>query len=152
MPREDINALGISYRRIPILAAGRDLYCDTPLILKKLEEWYPDGALGAQTGDQKALEILLQQWIDGTVFGYAASLIPTNVPLLNDPKFIKDREDYSGRSWSKEIIEKMAPAALVEIVAAFEFLESTLLADGRQWLLGSEKPSLADIEGEPRHE
>jgi glutathione S-transferase len=146
LPREDIDALGISHRRIPILAAGRDIYFDTRLIIKKLEEWYPDGSLGAKTGDHKALETLLQQWTDATVFANASVLIPTNTPLLNDARFIKDREEFSGRSWSKENIEKMVPAALAEVVAAFQFLESTLLADGRQWLLGTEKASLADIE------
>lgn len=44
----------------------------------------------------------------------------------------------------------MTPAAIAEIVAAFDFLESTLFADGRQWILGSERVSLADIEGKPR--
>jgi len=70
------------------------------------------------------------------------------MPLLKDEKFTKDREDYTGRSWSKENIERGRPEALVEIKAAFEFLESTILADGREWILGvGEKgPSLADIE------
>lgn len=150
MPREDLNALGISYRRIPLLAAGRDVYCDTRLILKKLEEWYPDGSLGAKTGEHKAIETLLQQWTDGIVFANAVLMIPTSQPILNNEKFVKDREEFTGRSWSKENIEKMAPAGLAEIVAAFQFLESNLLADGRQWILGTEKISLADIEGEPR--
>lgn len=44
-------------------------------------------------------------------------------------------------------MEKMKPENLVEFKTAFEFLETTLLADGRQWLLKTEEPSLADIEG-----
>jgi hypothetical protein len=36
---------------------------------------------------------------------------------------------------------------LVDIKIAFEFLETTLLADGREWILKSEKPTLADIKG-----
>ncbi|KAI9788740.1 MAG: hypothetical protein M1816_006597 [Peltula sp. TS41687] len=147
LPREDLNALGISHRRIPILAAGRDVYYDTRLILQKLEEWYPDGALGAPKtgGEHKALETLLQQWTDGAVFGSASMLIPTHLPLLNDPKFIKDREDFSGRRWDKDSMERMKPAAVAEMVAAFGFLEHTLFADERRWILGTEKPALADI-------
>ncbi len=41
----------------------------------------------------------------------------------------------------------MRPEALVEIRGAFELLEMTLLADGRDWILKTENPSLADIEG-----
>jgi hypothetical protein len=45
-----------------------------------------------------------------------------------------------------EDIEKQRPEALAEIRTAFAFLETTLLADGRDWILKTNKPSLADIE------
>ena len=41
----------------------------------------------------------------------------------------------------------MGPEALAHIWDAFDFLETGLLAYGRQWILKTEKPSLADIEG-----
>jgi len=41
----------------------------------------------------------------------------------------------------------MRPEALVEMRSSFELLETTLLADGREWILKTEGPSLADIEG-----
>ena len=69
------------------------------------------------------------------------------MPLLNDPKFTKDREDYSGRSWSKEKIAANRPEALAFIRNAFNVLETTLLSDGREWLLKTDQPKLADIEG-----
>ena len=62
LPREDINALGVKYRRIPIMSIGRDIYCDTRLILHKLDEKFPSGALGACQPDQKAVEKLLESW------------------------------------------------------------------------------------------
>ena len=37
------------------MSIGRDIYCDTRLILQKLEERFPSGALGALEPDQKAL-------------------------------------------------------------------------------------------------
>ena len=149
MPREDLNALGVAYRRIPVMSIGRDVYCDTRLILAKLEELFADGALGAQQADQKAIEKLLEKWtIDGGVFLRASQLIPTEMPLLNDANFTKDREEYTGRSWSKDNILKMRPEALADMRSMFEFLETTLLADGREWILKTEKPSLADIEGQ----
>ncbi|KAL8681215.1 MAG: hypothetical protein Q9186_002673 [Xanthomendoza sp. 1 TL-2023] len=147
LPREDLNALGVKYRRIPLLSIGRDIYCDTRLILQKLEEKFPSGALGASQPDQKAVEKLLEKWIiDGGVFSRAAQALPPEMPLLNDPKWVKDREDYMGRSWAKEDIVKGRPEALAHLREAFELLESTLLADGRDWILNTPKASLADIE------
>lgn len=149
LPREDLNALGVKYRRIPLLSIGRDIYCDSRLILQKLEEKFSSGALGATQPDQKAVEKLLVKWtIDGGVFSRAAQALPLEMPLFNDPKWVKDREDYMGRSWDKEDVAKGRPEALAHLREAFELLESTLLADGRNWVLGTEKPSLADIEGE----
>jgi len=69
------------------------------------------------------------------------------MPLFKDPTFTKDREQLSGVSWSPVKVDNMRPEALVEIKNAFGFLETTLLADGREWILKTDGPSLADIEG-----
>ena len=151
MPRPDLAALGVQYRRIPVLAIGRDIYCDSRLILEKLEELYPDGALGAgpNENDAKALEKLLDIWMtDGGVFARAAELIPPDTPMTSDSKFIADRQDFTGRSWAKENMMRKRKEALAHIKLAFNLLETTLLADGRKWILGdTEEPTLADIKG-----
>ena len=148
MPRPDVKALGINYRRIPLMAVGKDVYCDTRICLQKLEKMFPDGALGSSLPEQHALEKLFEIWtIDGGVFNRASQLIPTSMPLLNDPKFTKDREDYSGRSWDKDSIKANRPEALAHVRNAFDLLETTLLADGREWIMKTDKPSLADIHG-----
>ncbi|KAL8631956.1 hypothetical protein Q9189_002332 [Teloschistes chrysophthalmus] len=146
LPREDINALGVKYRRIPIMSIGRDVYCDTRLILQKLEERFPTGALGATQADKRALESLLEKWtIDGGVFSRAAQLIPPEMPLLNDLKWVKDREDFMGRSWAKADITRARPEAIAHMRDFFDLVESTILADGRSWVLDTQGPSLADI-------
>jgi len=148
MPRPDLEVIGVKYRRIPIMTIGRDVYCDTRLILAKLEQLFPNSILGASQPDQKAVQKLLEKWtIDAGIFARASQLIPTSMPLLNDSKFTKDREDFSGRSWDKEQMEAMRPEAIAHIRAGFAFLERTLLADEREWILKTDKPSLADIEG-----
>ncbi|KAI4258780.1 MAG: hypothetical protein LQ352_001089 [Teloschistes flavicans] len=148
LPREDIDALGVKYRRIPIMSIGRDIYCDTRLILRKLEERFPTGALGASHGDQRALEILLEKWtIDGGVFLRATQLIPPQMPLLNDPKWVKDREEFMSRSWAKADIARARPEAIAHMRDFFDLVESTILADGRAWILDTERPSMADING-----
>ena len=147
LPRPDLEALGIEYRRIPLLSIGRDVYCDTRLILEKLEDLFPDvPRLSASNPEQLALESLLESWtIDGGVFTRAGQTLSPDMPLLNDPKFIKDREDYSGRSWDLEARRLFRPEGLAHMQQAFDFLENGLLSDGRTWILGSEKPTLADI-------
>jgi glutathione S-transferase len=149
MPRPDLAALGVQYRRIPVLAIGKDVYCDTRLILQKLEELFPQGALGAQDADGKALERLLEIWsTDGGVFARAVQLIPPDSPLTSDPKFRKDREDFGGgRSWARENILRGRPEAMVHMKQAFELIETTLLADGRAWIRKMTEPTLADIQG-----
>lgn len=148
LPRPDVARLGISYRRIPILSIGRDIYFDTRLQLPKLEAMYPDlPRLGASTADQKGLERLLSAFIiDGGIFQQGVKLLPLDLPFLKDPRYFKDRGDYMGAKLSAGAMKKIRPEALGEFAAAFELLETTLLADGREWILKTEKPSLADIE------
>lgn len=151
MPRPDLKALGVNYRRIPVMAIGRDIYCDTRIMLRKLEELFPNSPLRASTSEKKAIEKFLEVWtIEAGIFVRASQLIPTNMPLLNDPKFTKDREDFSGRSWNKDQIAANRPEALAAIRNGFKFLETTVLADGRQWVLKTDRPTLADIEGEQK--
>ena len=77
----------------------------------------------------------------------AASLIPTNLPTMTDSKFTNYRENFSGRPWSKDALEPGRPESVANMRSCFDLLETTLLADGRDWILNIDKPSLADIEG-----
>ena len=150
LPRPDMVAIGTRYRRIPILSIGRDIYNDTRLILRKLETLYPSTGrrISGTTDDERAIEQLLEYWaVDGGIFMKAAGLLPSDMPLLRDPKFTKDREDFTGTGWTKENIDRGRPEAAVGIKQACEFLEGTMLADGREWILKTGGPSLADIEG-----
>lgn len=157
------------------MAIGRDLYNDTRLILRKLEELYPGARqISASSPEQKAFERLFEHWVvDNGVFMRGAQLIPSGTsihvlsdllcymnitcglltrqdsPAMKDEKFTKDRAELSGRSWSKKDIDKMRPEALVEMRSAFSFLETSIMADGRDWILNTSSPSLADIEGTP---
>lgn len=150
LPRPDITALGVNYRRIPILALGRDIYCDSLLILQKLDEQYPPSPAHqplAATDDPKdrALEKLLEKWTDVVVFKSAAAVISTDLDLMKDPGFQKDRENLWGRPWSKEAQDALRAPALAEMRLHWDFLEE-LLSDGRTWVLGNTGgPKLADI-------
>lgn len=151
LPRPDLTALGVKYRRIPVMAIGRDIFCDTLIILEKLEQLYPSAGsgakykpIGARNGTEFALEKLFEKWTDVVVFKEAAAIIPTDMDLMKNPQFQKDREELWGRKWSKEVQDGLRPAALANLRANFDFLEA-VLSDGRQWILGGNGPMLADI-------
>lgn len=142
-----------------MLAIGRDIYLDTRLILSKLEAHFPypvstipDSQIFTPTStltlDQRALSYLLARWTASPEISTAAAgCIPTNLPIFEDAKFVKDREELFGRSWKKEDLEKGRAVAVSGMLSAFEFVEG-LFGDGRQWILGTKNVSVGDIEGE----
>ena len=49
MPRPVLkDTFGLTYRKIPVLAIGKELYCDTSLIIEALEHFFPESE-GYQT-------------------------------------------------------------------------------------------------------
>jgi hypothetical protein len=149
MPRPDLALLPVHYRRIPVLAIGSDVYLDTRLILSTLESHSSltsKPRLGASNPADKFVEKLIEKYIiEGPVFGMAAGLVP--VEMAQDPTFLKDRQGMLGRNWSKEELEGGYGECLNYIRNMFSFLETTVLEDGREWVLGGEGPKMADIEG-----
>jgi len=80
------------------MTIGREVFCDTRLILSKLEERFPNSSLAAKTPEQKGIEKLLESWIiDGGIFWRAASCLPPTIPQLRDPEWKRDRTQMTGR-------------------------------------------------------
>lgn len=158
LPRPDLARIGVRHRRIPILAIGRDVYLDTRLILRKLEAIPGSDTVKPPLGIDSSLELVALErlldilTVDTNVFLDAARLIPANVPAMKDPAFGRDRADFFGSKPSKDAPKSKTPPALLraeslaEIRHAAALLESSLLADGRAWILGTPAPSLADVE------
>lgn len=149
MPRPDLESLGVTYRRIPVTAIGGDVYCDSLLILSTLEKIFSDKtypSISATTPEHKALEYLLEKWTDQAVFPQAADTIPLDFPLVVDPGFIKDRTELWGDSWSQDARAKKRSPALEQMRGFFSFLENTILSDGRQFVLATDRPMLADLQ------
>jgi len=148
LPRPDLEALNVNYRRVPLLSIGRDMYLDSRLILRKLEAAFPSGALGGTTPDQRALQQLLERWtVDGGFIQRAVQLTPLDTALLNQEAFRKDRESMGFRGYSVDALSKGRSEAVAMMRECFAIMETTLLADGRDWVFGGPSPSLGDIEG-----
>ena len=151
-PRPHLAALGVQYRRIPLMSIGRDMYCDTLLILEKLEQMYPsDGkykGISATNPTEKALEKLFEKWTDVVVFKYAGACIPTDMDLMKDENFQKDREALWGRSWSKEglTVRSLVAERLISVVLGLRYEVSVVVnwrAPGSNGVYISDEPSPA---------
>lgn len=73
-PRPALQQLGITYRRIPVLAIGADVYFDTSLAVVALEEAFPEVSLKGRSWPVQLAAGLF--WSDRQIFTLAAALIP----------------------------------------------------------------------------
>ncbi|MBD8492505.1 glutathione S-transferase family protein [Pseudomonas syringae] len=81
MPKPDLTALTGGYRKTPVLQVGADIYCDTALIARRLEQekaspaFYPEGQEFAVTA--------LAAWADAILFQHAVSQVfqPESIAL-----------------------------------------------------------------------
>ena len=154
MPRPDLAALGVRYRKTPTMATGRDVYVDTRMIIKRLEELFPPSAEhpALSTKETAGLAGLLNKFsIDVGLFGLAVTMMPSTLPIFKDEKFLKDRTEFSGRPWNAEQAAKNRPQGLVHMRQCFDILEA-LLDGGKKWVGGTEQVTLADLEGEAKNE
>jgi glutathione S-transferase len=145
MPRPATIALTGGYRRIPVLQAGADIYCDTALIAAYLDgkgtgpSLFPAGqALAAQT---------LARWVDTELFWAAVTLrfIPENMGnFFTDPAsaqaFAEDRANFAQGAQVRRVPVDEALARYARFLAEMD----TQLGDGRAYLFGADW-SVADF-------
>lgn len=81
LPRPDLEALGVTYRRIPVLSIGCDIFADSSLICEVIQDRYHK--LPTTPAD-KAYEAF-----GNMVFAQCLPVMPTK--MIN-PDFVKDRE------------------------------------------------------------
>lgn len=149
MPRPDLAALGVRYRKTPSMAIGRDVYVDSRMIIQRLEELFPPSEEhpAFSTKETAGLAGLLNKLsIDVGLFRFGVQMIPLEAPMLKDPEFVKDRSEFFGRPWSAEQRAENRPQGIVHMRQCFDIMESLL--DGKKWVGGTDKPTLADLEGE----
>merc|ERR1712113_664642 len=93
LPRPDMEALGVRYRRSPVMAIGRDIYVDSRMILQKLEELFPPStehpALSSKATEGMAA-LMNKFVVDAGVFSKAVGIMRPDRAALQDPAFVKD--------------------------------------------------------------
>jgi glutathione S-transferase len=140
MPRPELMPLTGGYRKVPVLQAGADVYCDTRLIVAELERRFPSPSLFPKCS--AGLSIALAAWSDRSFFepgaGLSMGLNRASIPreVIDDRKGFFNFMDF-GR------LEADLPHLFTQFRANLRLVEQ-MLADGRRWILG-EGPSFADI-------
>ncbi|KAJ7904484.1 hypothetical protein B0H14DRAFT_2327820 [Mycena olivaceomarginata] len=145
LPRPEItDLLGVTHRRIPILAIGNDIYCDTSLIASALERRFPAsqgyGTIfpnkkhggGADTGLIKVR----------VLFGHGVGLVPWD---LLPATFIKDRETLMPGGHIDVQAAIAGQGKALSLLSSNMALLEEQLSDGREWLFETQLPSFADL-------
>jgi glutathione S-transferase len=110
-PREDLTSIDVNYRRIPVMTVGKDVYCDSRLIISTLEALYPESNLTPATPADNGTRKLFQSWTDTAVFGNAVKTMPYWVPngMLQNKGFLNDREKLMGKRMTAEGMKACRP-------------------------------------------
>ncbi len=147
MPKPDVIALSGGYRKTPLLQIGADVYCDTALIARKLDDVAPEPGLHPQ--EQAASVMVLAQWADSVLFqmvmpvlyqpGSAEKLFSQFTPEQLQ-RFMEDRAAMRKNATVRRPPLAEAKPALIRFLAALD----AQFADGRAWLLGA-APTVADF-------
>jgi len=147
MPKPDLTALSGGYRKTPVLQAGADIYCDTALIARRLEQEKSAPALFPL--GQELVVSAFAAWADSVVFQHAVSLVfqpeSAAVRFAKMPPemlkaFVADRAGlFSGGSATRIPAEQ----ALLQWPVIMARLEQQLQHEQGDYLFG--EPSIADF-------
>ena len=101
LPRPDLaDRLGVTYRLIPVLAIGKDVYCDSSLIASVLERTFtpaqefgtlfPKRKGGAGTADTGMIKALAMSYADRALGALGSQTLPYH---KFKPEFLADRSN-----------------------------------------------------------
>ncbi|KAF7355287.1 Glutathione S-transferase [Mycena sanguinolenta] len=155
LPRPEItDLLGLTHRRIPILAIGNDIYCDTSARAsfppsQNYGTIFPNKKHGGG-GDTGLIKAFVFQWVDETLFPLGVGLVPwaSIPPAFPQRSRIQAMVAQRGNFPQLAIQPFGSPALHLQSAHPANPQQSLLeeqLSDGRDWLFETQTPSLADI-------
>lgn len=133
-PRDDIIDLGITYRRVPVNAIGKDFYCDNRAFAEAITKLFKDKAPPTTPADH-AFE----------AFGYRSfwiclPLVPSH---MNGKELQSDRRDLFA-AFNHPDYASLRPSALAELKHYLDIVENDFLSHGKRFINGDEI-GLADL-------
>ncbi len=144
LPKPDVVALTGGYRKTPIVQRGADVYCDSALIARLIEQEQPSPTLFPASAP---LAPIVAQWADSTLFWTVIpyTMQPAGVAQVFKgvaPEVLKafaaDRAPFTAGMRRQTVAD-----ATVNLGAYLSSLDAQL-ADGRPWLMGDDA-SIADF-------
>lgn len=151
MPRPIlVDNFSLTYRKIPVLAIGKEIIIDTSLIVEWLHS-HPALQSYRQQRDSKheihhdarsrvLARLLSSHYTDRPLFRLTTGLIPSVVWKTH---FGIDRAELIGHKLDADKLEKKVPKNLAGIDTYLSILEPMFSDCG--WVLGGQEPSTADI-------
>jgi len=138
MPKPDVVALTGGYRKTPILQIGADIYCDTALIARKLEQLAPMPPLFpvAHTASIHAM----CQWADSQLFQVAVVIAFQPEAMATT---FASREEMKAFAEDRAAMRKGVPSRRTPLAEAKPAMQSYLqqmdaqLAGGQPFLFGA---------------
>jgi glutathione S-transferase len=138
-PRPELTPLTGGYRRTPVLQIGADIYCDTQLILRRLQLLCPEPSLFP--GQSEGVSTALAWWWERSAFLPAVGVVAALNPGRFPPEFVAERKVFLGFELTD--MPPRLPLYVQQLAAHLDWL-TWMLADGRPFLLG-DAPSGADL-------
>jgi glutathione S-transferase len=145
MPKPDVVALTGGYRKTPIMQVGADIYCDTALIARKIDELSAEPTVYPREHQFAAQSIAT--WADTILF-------PIAVTLVFQPAVIQKRfgcaEEAQTFIADRAALRKNGTQRKITLAEANTVFDNCLqdytaqLDDGRSFLLG-EQATIADF-------
>ena len=138
MPKPRLVPLTGGYRRIPVLQIGADVWSDTAIIIRKIDELCPEPTI-YPNGLTAAAETM-NQWADRRLFWSTTPVIFEKLAAVIPREFMEDRAKMmQGANFGE--VARSAPDARNQLRAFLDILDRQLA--GRTFLLG-DSFSLAD--------
>lgn len=146
MPKPLLMPLTGGYRKTPVMQIGADIFCDTAMILRVLEERFP--IPGIDLPGHEGLASMVGSWTDGKWFQTSVGVIFGALGDKVPEEFRKDREKMSGRPFDTAAMAVAAPFLRDQWRAQLMWVEERLAggqgAGSGQWIVGM-KPGLVDV-------
>ena len=146
MPKPDLIALTGGYRKTPVLQRGSNIYCDTAIICKFLDQSSPEKSIFPK--NQEMSLIAAAHWTDTFFFKIAVAVAfqpkaLASLELFQDPEsaeaFMTDRAELTkGSAELTMSLETAIPYWLMQMTK----LEAQLNENA---FLGGEKPNILDF-------
>ena len=111
-PKPELTPLTGGYRRIPVMQIGADIYCDTALIIRRLESLFPQPPVVPEA--LAGIAAVIEDWADHRMF---MNVVPPVLVALVDqlPEgFFEDRSAMTP-GFQRDALLGAAPHALTQV-------------------------------------